>query len=46
MEGIRAQSDAGLALTWSLMKVKGDVWPDSYPNKVSLADICRADLCL
>lgn len=48
MEGVRAQSDTVLALTWSLMKVKGDDWLAwiCEAGEVSCGDICRPDLCL
>lgn len=45
-ERIREQSDAGLTLTESLMKVRGDDWPGVYPDEVCLGNSCRGDLGL
>lgn len=36
MGGIRAWLDSGLELIWSLMKVKGDDWLDSYPARSAM----------
>lgn len=47
MEGVRAMSDTGSALTWSLMKVKGDDWLAwTEAGKVSCGNIFKPDLCL
>lgn len=48
MEGGRAQLDTVSALTWSLMKVKGNDWLawTREADEVSRGDICRPDLCL
>lgn len=41
---IREQSDAGLTLTESLMKVRGDDWLDVHSDKVFFDDSCGGDL--
>ena len=41
-----ALSDAGMALTESLMKVRGDDWLGTHSDEVSHGDSCRGDLSL
>lgn len=45
-EKIREQSDAGLTLTESLMKVRGDDWLGANSDEVYHSDSCRGDLGL
>lgn len=45
-ERIREQSDAGLTLTESLMKVRGVDWLGVHSDEVCHSDSCRGDLGL
>ena len=43
---VREQSDAGLTLTESQMKVRGGDWLGAYSDEVCHSDSCRGDLGL
>lgn len=44
MGQITEQSDAGLTLTESLMKVRGDDWLSLCPDEVCRSNSCQTDL--